>query len=140
MSYSGTAMEQLTAHMRLGNIAAGGDAMGKPDIAANGRAMANGDATQDGGTCVNDDIIFNDGMSRIAFDKHPVIIFLETFGTQGNGLVHANMSPDNCGFAYDHAGAMVDKETLANLRTGMNVNSCGGMSNLGNNAGNQRRA
>ena len=73
-------MEQLTAHMRLGNIAARWDAMSKPDITTNGRAATNGDATQDGGARINNDVIFNDGMSRIAFYKNPFIIFLETFG------------------------------------------------------------
>jgi len=114
--------------------------MDKPDIAADGRAATNGNATQDRSTRINDDIIFNDRISYIAFDKNAVIIFLETFGTQGNGLIYANMPPDNCGFAYDHACAVVDKKTLADLCAGMNVNSRGGVSNFGDNASNQWRA
>ena len=132
-------MEQFATNIRLSDIAVRGYAMGKPDVAADGRAATNGDAAQDGGARVNDDIIFNNRMPRIAFDKHPVIIFLEPFGTQSDSLVHADMSPDNGGFADNHAGAMVDKKTLADLRAGMNVNSRSGVRNLGNNTGNQRR-
>ena len=47
------------------------------------------------------------------------------------------MPPDHCCFAYDHAGAMVDKKTLADLCTRMDINARGGMGYLGNNTGNQ---
>ena len=139
-SYSGAAMEQFTMNTRLSDIAARRHAMGKPDVAADGRTATNGDAAQDGSARINDDIIFNDGMPRIAFDKNAVIIFQETFGAQGNGLIHANMPPDHCGFTYNHTGAMIDKKTIADLRAGMNVNAGSGVSNLGDHARNQRRA
>lgn len=54
--------------------------MGKPDIATDRRAATNRDAAQDGDTRINKDIVFYDRKSSIAFDKHTVIVFLETFG------------------------------------------------------------
>ena len=84
--------------------------MGKPDIATDRRAATNRDAAQDGDTRINNDIVFYDRKSSIAFDKHTVIVFLETFGAQGHGLIDANMTSYHGGLADDHTGAVVDKK------------------------------
>ena len=139
-SYTGSAMEQFASYMRLSDIAVRGYAMGKPDITADGRTAANGDAAQDGSARINDNIVFNDRMPCIALDKYTVIVFQEPFGAQGNRLIDAHMPADHGGFAYDHAGAVVDEKTLADLRAGMNINPGSRVGQLGDSPGNQRRA
>ena len=80
-------MKQFTAHMRLGNIAAGRDAMSQPDVAADGRAAADGDTAKDRRARINDDIVLNDRMPGIAFNEDAVLVFLETLGAQRDGLI-----------------------------------------------------
>ncbi len=47
----------------------------------------------------------------------------ETFGPQGDGLINTYSFTDDGGFTNDHAGSVIDKESVINLRTGMNIDS-----------------
>ena len=43
---------------------------------------------------------------------------------EGNAVVHGYIVADDGGFADDHAHTVVDKQTSAYLRTGVDFNTC----------------
>ena len=47
----------------------------------------------------------------------------KTFGPQGDGLINTYSFTDDGGFTNDHTSSVIDKESVINLRTGMNIDS-----------------
>ena len=49
------------------------------------------------------------------------VLFTST--SQGNSLIQGYVITDNCGLTDDNTISMIDEKTLADLRTGMNLNA-----------------
>src|ERR1044072_9721747 len=107
-------------------------ALRQPDAAADGRAAADGDAAEDGGAGIDDDVVLDDGMTQPALDQVALVVGREAARAQGHGLIEAHPLADHRGFADDDAGAMVDEEAAADLRSRMDVDAGQRMGDLAN--------
>ena len=123
----------------LGQVAAGRYAAGQPYIATNGRTLTNGDTPQNRRARINHHIILNDRMAWMAFLQLPRLIRRKALGTQGHSLIDPHTFADDCGFSYHHTRAVIDKETAANLRAGVDINAGGRMGNFCADARQQRQ-
>jgi len=61
--------------------------MGEPHVTANNASSTNGYAPKDGGPGVNGDIILQNGVAGLAFDKGAIFVFGERDGAKGYPLV-----------------------------------------------------
>ena len=61
------------------------------------------------------------------FDKGPVFANWKALRSERYSLIDADPSADFRGLSDNHSGAMVDEETLVDLRARMNVDTCRGV-------------
>ena len=97
--------------------------MGQPAVAADDAAVSNGcAAAKDGRVGVNHHMVADVRMPLDLLDRIAVLIQLEALGSQGDTLIQFHMVPDDRGLPYHDAGAVINKEMLADGRAGMNIN------------------
>lgn len=111
----------------LGQVATCRYAAGQPYVATNGRTLTNGDTPQNRRSRINHHIILNDRMAWMAFLQLARLIRREPLGTQRHRLINPHTLADNRGFTNHHTRTVIDKETAANLRAGVNVDPRGRM-------------
>ena len=115
----------------------GGNIVGDPDIASNDAVVPNGDAPQDGGVGVDGDVVLDDGVTWNV-EHVAVLVVLERLGTQGDALIEGDVVADDASLSDDNTRAVVDGKILANLGTGMDVNTSLRVGLLGDDAWNDR--
>ena len=75
----------------------------------------------------------------MAFLQLPRLICRKALGTQGHSLIDPHTFADDRGFSYHNTRAVIDKETTANLRAGVDINAGGRVCNLCADARQQRQ-
>ena len=109
----------------------------EPNVTSNGGVMADSDTTKYGGVGVDSDIVLDNRVTR-DIEHVSLFVVLETLGTEGNTLIEGDVIADDGGFANDNARAVIDGEVLADLRTRMDVDARLGVSQLCDDARNDR--
>lgn len=104
------------------NFASRWNRMGKPNITAYNAVVPHHRAPpQNGGAGVNNYVAADIGVTLYAFNGITLIVKLKASCAQRNTLIQLNMVLYGAGFTDNHPCAVVDKEILPYLRTGMNV-------------------
>jgi len=97
--------------------------MRKPDVSANnGSGSDNGIPAQNGGIGVNNHIIFNRWMALLR-PQSPAFRFGQRQSAQRNPLIDTHPVADGACFSNNNACAMVNKKTIADVRSRMNINT-----------------
>lgn len=138
-SYACAAIKCLTADLSLQDIAIRRDTARKPDIAANRRTTPDRDAAENCRARIDHDIVFNDRMPRLPFDERTALVNRETLRAERHGLVETHTLADDGGLADYDSSSMIDEESGADLRTGMNIDSRLRMREFGDNSCNDGR-
>ena len=132
--------EDVTARLRLRNVALWWHAAREPDIAANRRPTAYGDPPKDGCAGVDHNIVLDDGVPSPPLEQGTIAVHGEPLGPQRHTLIQANMPADDRSLADDDARTVVNEKAVADLGAWMNIDPRVGMGNLCNDAGEQRCA
>ena len=98
--------------------------MCKPDVSTYLRTLSDHRiSTQDCGFGIDGDVIAHVRMTLDALYGFAVFALRKTQCTKGNALVDLYVLPNSRCLAYDNTRAVIDEETRADLRTGVNVDS-----------------
>ncbi len=79
-------------------------------------------------------------MAGLSLYQAAILVTLEPFGSERNGLIEADITADDSRLSNDDSRPMVDEEAFADLRAGMNVNRRLRMGELGYNPRNHQSA
>ena len=92
--------------------------------------MADGDAAEDRGIRIDGNVVLDD---RVTWDVEHIalLVILETLGTKGDTLIESDVIANDRGLTDDDTRAVVDGEILADLSTWMDVDTCLGVGQLG---------
>ena len=80
-------------------------------------------AAEDGGVGVDHDLVLNRGMALDVAEDLTVLVARESEGSERHALVNLNTVADVGGFADDHARSVVDEESPADVRAGVDVDA-----------------
>lgn len=106
------------------NSRAGGYRLRQPDAGADNAVFAyNRLSAQDCRVGVDNDVVFDGWMSFNAADEVAFFVRWEAQRAERNALIQLDPVPDVARLPDNDAGAVVDKERLANRRAGVNVDS-----------------
>ena len=111
-----------------------------PDVTAYRRATAYRDAPQNGGVGVDNHVVFQNRVSRNAFDGVSVVVEREAFGSERDSLIELYVVADDASCPYHDARAVVDSEVVADSGGGMDVDAGLGMRHFRDDTRNQRHA
>src|SRR5262245_43057523 len=132
--------KNVAARLGLNDMASRRHAAREPDIPANSRTTANGDPAKNRRAGINHHIVFDDRVPGASLDQSAAVIHCKPLGSQCYSLIKAHVTANHRSLANDNTGPVVDEKTVADLRSGMNVDPRCGMRDLRNDAGKERRA
>ena len=92
----------------------GGTSVEHHRAGADARVLAHGHVAQDIGVVADEDAVADGGVA---------LAVLLAGAAQRDALVHGHVAAHDGGFADDHAGGVVDEETPAEQRAGMNIDA-----------------
>ncbi len=111
--------------------------MSEPDVASYRGMVADGNATENRGVGIDSDRVFDDGVARHI--KHvALLVVFEILRSEGDTLIESDMVANDTGLADDDTSAMVNGEIFADGGSRMDVDAGLGVSQLGDDAGDDR--
>ena len=130
-------LDELFFRFTLYNPGSGWNVLIDPYIPSDDSSFADGDAAKNCRIRVDDNVVFQYRMAENPLNWFPFFVERKAFGAESNSLIQFYIVANNSSLSNYHTGAMVDRKSVSDGCTRVNIDSCFGMCHFCNDTGNE---